>query len=142
MRSAHFSCCRSYDWQTRPQAFPIEELYSDDENDEVIFQQDGASPHTARATQAWLETQEYQFIRKEDWPARSPDLNIIERLWAIMQQRVDEKEPRTKDGLVRIVKRIWRALQAEALKNLVASMDARLQAVIDHDGEYLRGAWY
>ena len=42
------------------------------------FQQDGATSHTARATQQWCEVNCPQFIRKEEWPPSSPDLNPLD----------------------------------------------------------------
>ena len=78
----------------------------------------------------------------DEWPAKSPDLNVIEHLWGIMQELVDEQQPTNKRALVRIVNRVWRGLSDTLLEDLVDSMDRRLQAVIDHDGEFLRGEWY
>jgi hypothetical protein len=59
-----------------------------------------------------------------------------------MQELVDEQQPTNKRALVRIVNRVWRGLSDTLLEDLVDSMDRRLQAVIDHDGEFLRGEWY
>lgn len=42
------------------------------------FQQDSAPGHKARTTQAWLETNVPDFIRAEDWPSSSPDLNPLD----------------------------------------------------------------
>jgi transposase len=47
----------------------------------TIFQQDNASPHTAKATSAWLVERN---ITRLPWVARSPDLNIVENLFGII----------------------------------------------------------
>ena len=52
---------------------------------ETIFQQDNASCHTARATQRFFEQ---NGIRAVPWPAKSPDLNPIEKVWAVMKRAV------------------------------------------------------
>ena len=44
------------------------------END-FIFQQDGAPSHTSNATQTHLEQAVPHFIKKDEWPPQSPDLN-------------------------------------------------------------------
>lgn len=44
--------------------------------EEGIFQQDNARPHIARSSMAWFEDNEVTLLK---WPARSPDLNPIDR---------------------------------------------------------------
>jgi hypothetical protein len=45
----------------------------------VAFQQDNAKPHTAQYTRDWLAQ---QFFRTITFPACSPDLSPIEKVWA------------------------------------------------------------
>ena len=41
-----------------------------------IFQQDGAPPHRSKLAKQWLANQKFKIL--EEWPANSPDLNVIE----------------------------------------------------------------
>ena len=43
--------------------------------DLAIFQQDNATPHTARITRDFLAQQQFQVM---EWPANSPDMNHFE----------------------------------------------------------------
>jgi len=41
----------------------------------VVFQQDGMPAHTACSTQKWLQADGLDFIRKDQWPANSLNIN-------------------------------------------------------------------
>lgn len=53
-----------------------------------LFQQDGASAHTANITQKWLRDSGISFIAKDGWPGNSADLNVIEGVWPLIQRAV------------------------------------------------------
>ena len=114
---------------------------------EVVFQQDNASPHTAKRTQCWLKNaeQEHGFSLMR-WPANSPDLNPIENLWAWLKLELHRRYPDTKylpggTGAVRAVlkdwlMKIWWEIEEEVLNKLIFSMPHRVQQVIEANGWY------
>src|SRR5258705_2816821 len=59
---------------------------------DLIFQQDGATCHTARTTGRWLQEHEIEVL---PWPSSSPDLNPIETLWNRMKKILRSNRPRT-----------------------------------------------
>ncbi len=56
-----------------------------------IFQQDNAPGHCLRMTKAWFQSTE---IKVMGWPARNPDLNLIEKLWGRMAVQLAKKNNR------------------------------------------------
>jgi len=73
-----------------------------------LFQQDGARSHVAKGTLAYLRRKGIDFVA--DWPPYSPEWNAIERVWAILLDRVGRRCPMTSDELVRVVREEWQAI--------------------------------
>ncbi len=63
---------------------------------DFIFQQDLAPAHTAKSTKSWLNDHGVGVL---DWPANSPDLNLIENLWGIVKRKMRNKRPKNADEL-------------------------------------------
>ena len=70
-----------------------------------------------------------------DWPARSPELTLIENLWAIIQRRVDLRGPSDADELWKFVKEEWDAVTDEEARALLDSFPARLKRCVAAKGE-------
>ena len=56
---------------------------------DFIFQKDGAPAHTSRVTQEdWLEQHCPDFIKKDEWPPNSPNLNPLDfHVWRAMLEK-------------------------------------------------------
>ena len=96
----------------------------------LIFQQDNCSVHKARIIRNFLEESGVSVLQ---WPAYSPDLNIIENLWAIVKKRL-RKERVTWENLEETVIRIWENIDEKIIKKLYQSMRSRLNACIKSGG--------
>ena len=66
---------------------------------DFVFQQDGATVHTAQVSMAWLKENDVQVL---SWPPQSPDLNPIEHLWQFIKLKLSDFKPRNKDLWLRI----------------------------------------
>ena len=96
--------------------------------------QDGAPGHAAGDTQ--IDIQERN-IRVIFWPAFSPDLNPIERVWNYMKDYMEERWPEencTYNQLRDHVKQAWDAITSEQLAELLATMPQRCLDVIAAEG--------
>jgi hypothetical protein len=104
---------------------------------ELVFQQDGAPAHTARVTQQWCSEHLSGFLRKEEWPPNSSDLNPIENCWGILNSRVfHSPPPTTMKQLNSRATREWGKIEPSVLQSLLHSMPERLAAVIRMKGGY------
>jgi transposase len=98
----------------------------------VIFQQDNARPHSARATTSFLQQ---QCVRTTLWPALSPDLNPIENVWALMKREVRKTAPTSLPALRAAIAVAWQKTVTPALcESLYASMRGRMLKVICRHG--------
>jgi transposase len=58
----------------------------------ITFQQDNARPHTSKKTHAFFDT---TTIVVMEWPPNSPDMNLIENLWAHLKVKLHRQYPDT-----------------------------------------------
>ena len=102
-----------------------------------IFQQDNAKPHTSRKTMTYFDELAIdETLYLMEWPAQSPDLNPIENLWSIFDQRVGERTMLTDNELWEILEKTWDEISKDAklLRSLIDSMPHRIKAVIESEG--------
>jgi len=96
--------------------------------------QDNDSTHNTDLSRREFEVLDIEVLR---FPATSPDLNIIENIWAFWQKLVHLDSPKTLDELRSKAFEKWSVLKKkkELIKALYQSMPRRLQSVIDRQGE-------
>ncbi|KAI4882897.1 hypothetical protein NFI96_013121, partial [Prochilodus magdalenae] len=63
-----------------------------------ILQQDGAPSHTSISTSKFLKAKKIIKVL-QDWPAQSPDMNIIEHVWGRMKEEAWKTKPKNLDEL-------------------------------------------
>jgi hypothetical protein len=61
-------------------------------NNDAVFQDDNAHIHTGSTVHSWFEEHEGE-LQHLHWPARSPNLNIIEPLWSVLETRMSKIPP-------------------------------------------------
>ena len=106
-------------------------------NDEFLFQQDGASAHTLKQAQDWLEHNCPEFVKKDEWPPNSPDLNPMDfSIWGVMLDSYSKHSPKPKNNteLKVVLQEIWDSLPQTFIQKVVLAFRKRLQACIKSDG--------
>lgn len=100
-------------------------------NQGMIFQQDNDPKHKSRITSAFFEENHINLL---EWPSQSPDINVIEHLWAYIKKKYAESPVTSKaDAWIRILN-IWSQVPPEFTQRLVDSIYHRLEAVIRSKG--------
>jgi inhibitor of nuclear factor kappa-B kinase subunit alpha len=101
-----------------------------------IFQQDGATSHTANSTQAFCRIHFHDFLTKTEWPAASPDLNPCDFfLWGWLQQVVNNKSHASISHLRRCLEQAWAKLDQNMVKSAcVQEFQRRLNLIIKEKG--------
>ena len=74
------------------------------------------------------------------WPAQSPDLNPIENIWDELERRICKRIPLPKNEteLFNLLQEEWSNIDESVYKNLVESMERRVQAVVKAKGHPTR----
>lgn len=103
--------------------------------DSIIFQQDGAKVHTAKWTMRWFADQDLNVL---PWPPSSPDMSIIENLWAILKKKAKLRLPWTNSGdeLWEVLQDEWYKIDTETVNHLYESMPRRIEELIKAKGWY------
>jgi hypothetical protein len=69
-----------------------------------------------------------------EWPAQSPDLNIIEHLWDHLDRSVPISGRKSFATFKNALFKTWNEIGSEVIQKLITSVPKRLQAVIDAKG--------
>ena len=101
-------------------------------NQLAVFMQDNALCHTAKT-----------FLSEEDvtvmeWPAQSPDMNPIENVWKLLNERVKEKNPRNVKELWINLKGEWEKISVDESKILIRLCSKKCQAAIQSKGLHIK----
>lgn len=100
---------------------------------DIIFQHDRDPKHTSLLTRRWLTKHKVKVL---PWPASSPNLNIIEHVWAHLDQRLRSQEspPDNQEELWKALDEEWKAITPGFIGGLYDSFPKRVEEVVARKG--------
>lgn len=104
-----------------------------------IFQLDGAPAHSSHQAQDWLGLHCSDFLRKDEWPPNSPDLNPLDfYVWGAMLTEYNKLQPKpnTATELQTVLQKIWDGLPQHSICKAALSFRKRLQACVRANGAH------
>ena len=89
--------------------------------------------HKVRSIQKWFVEISLEEL---DWPAQSPDLNLIEHLWDELEHRLRARPnlPTSVPELTNTLVAEWKQVPAAMFQHLVETLPRRVEAVIAAKG--------
>lgn len=104
-------------------------------SDGYIFQQDGATSHTAKETVQFLKSKFSKFLKPNEWPPSSPDLNVMDYyVWGALQEMVYEKPVKSVAALKRRIIACWKKLSQEKINLAIDQFRERMKLIILNKG--------
>lgn len=114
----------------------IHTMYGDSAR-EFTFQQDNARMHTSYHTRAWFAS--HPEVICMEWPVKSPDLNLIENVWAKMVWNWPDGGFPNRNAIFTEAEERWDAIRGtEYVANLYDSIPKRLNEVINNGGNWCK----
>ena len=100
---------------------------------------DNATQHTSRAAAAAITAAHVPVVAS--FPPKSFDINPIERVWAVLKQRVDARWNRhpwdSPKGYKRVIIEEWEKIPQRIIAGFIADLPARMKQVIEKGGSWL-----
>ena len=58
-------------------------------------------------------------------------------VWSFMKSKVELKEPKSKDDLIKIIAEIWNSLSANQLKKYINHLKTTIDKILEQNGEFI-----
>ncbi|EYB97976.1 hypothetical protein Y032_0135g1925 [Ancylostoma ceylanicum] len=99
------------------------------------FQQDGAPSHTAKDVQQLLQQEMSDFIKSDEWPPSSPDLNPLDyAVWGFLEAMACSTPHKSLTSLRKALQKAWEEIDDNYLRAVVDAFRHRLRACVAAKG--------
>ena len=103
-----------------------------------FLQYDNLKVHTAGRVLQYLDSLWPQTIQDVlPWPNRSPDLNPLENVWAVLKRNIRKRQAQSLNELERIILEEWEALDEEYVQSVCETITLRLYECFEAGGHRL-----
>jgi transposase len=108
-------------------------MASNSNHHRLMFADDNASSHRAHSVLEWKDKNQINSLRL---PARSPDINVIENVWAYLQDKLYEIADKLEDSedVWNNALRIWHSINNEYIEKLYSSLPGRIERIAKRNG--------
>jgi hypothetical protein len=96
---------------------------------------DHASQHTSASSRAHMHQQGVRLV--EDYPPQSYDINIIENIWAQLDNNLIGSKATCSDGWRRTIQKAWDKIPQELIDKRVHSVKKRFARIVEKGGDWL-----
>ena len=96
-------------------------------NQPTVFIQAHAPCHTAKSVKTFLSEEDVTVM---EWPAQSPDMNPIENVWKLLNERPKEKNQRNIEELWTNLKGEWEKISVDECKTLIYSCSKNIKLLL------------
>ena len=100
-----------------------------------VFQHDNDPKRTARVIKKYLKNKKRDgSLTVLNWPAQSPDMNIVEQVWAYMEKEKVKRAPVNLQQLWEVLQDIWGNIPVDFIQEHYDSVPRRLNEVYKPKG--------
>ena len=104
-----------------------------------VWQQDSASVHKSKETQAWLQKEYYDFVPFSHWTPSSPNLNSLDYfVWSYVENITNMTAHNTKASLIATIHWVFTELPPALVVKACSQFRIRIEAVIEAEGGYIK----
>ena len=113
---------------------PSARTFFSKDNNNWILQEDNDPKHRSKKTHNWKVKNQIKCL---SLPSQSPDLNLIENVWAILKANVNNHKPNSVKELIKIIQKEWKKFDNIFAQNLVISMKNCASLLLSNGGDHI-----
>lgn len=100
----------------------------------AVWQQDGAKCHVSGKVWRYLARKGIETVNATaPWPAGSPDMNMIESMWSILDRRIAKLCPSDEASLREAAIKAWKEIPQDIIDRTVLKFRSRVQEVLKRE---------